>query len=175
MKTIFVILLGLAALSLRTGHAQENGKASKEAQKMALQQQTEQLVNARTFVFIGRTALPQGGRSVNLTTRSNFMRFHPDLIESDMPYFGRVYSGGGYGGSDAGLQFSGKPEDFTVIRKKNNYQINARVKGENDTYKISLSVSFGGSATLTVIPNNRSTISYNGEISAPEASGEQQP
>jgi hypothetical protein len=174
MKTIVFMLIGGIALSIQAGYAQENKKASKEAQKMELQLQTEQLVNARTFIFIGRTALPQGGRSVNLTTRSNFMKFQPNLIESDMPYYGRVYSGGVYGGSDGGLQFSGQPEDFTVIRKKNNYQINTRVKGDNDTYKISLSVSFGGSATLTVIPNNRSTISYNGEISAPEPSGEQQ-
>ena len=111
--------------------------------------------------------MPQGGRSVNLTTRSNFMKFHPDLIESDMPYYGRAYSGAGYGG-DSGLKFAGKPEKYTVVKEKKYYQINAEVKSDNDTYKISLSIGFEGSTTLMVISNNRSTISYHGDISAPE-------
>jgi hypothetical protein len=92
------------------------------------------------------------------------MKFSPDLIECDMPYYGRAYSGAGYGG-DAGLIFKGKPEKFTVVKDKKYYQINAEVKSNNDTYKISLSVGFEGSASLTVISNSRSTISYNGDIS----------
>jgi hypothetical protein len=88
-----------------------------------------------------------------------------------MPYFGRAYSGAGYGG-DAGLKFAGKPEKYTVVKEKKNYQINVEVKSDNDTYKLSLSIGFEGSATLTVISNNRSTISYNGDISAPEQPAE---
>jgi len=166
---LVMFLLGILNIS----YSQEKSKQElKEERKLESQQQTETMVNAKTFVFIGRTALPQGGRSVNLTTRSNFMKFQPDLIESDMPYYGRAYSGAGYGSGDEGLKFTGKPENFTITKNKKNYQINAEVKGERDAYKISLSVSLEGSATLSVISGNRSAISYNGTISIPEKTEE---
>jgi hypothetical protein len=166
IKTAFSLIL-LTCIPASLFPQEKTSKELKEERKLEQQKQTETLVNGKDFVFIGTTALPQGGRSVNLTTRSNFMKFHPDLIQSDMPYFGRAYSGAAYGG-DAGLKFEGKPEKYTVVRNKKNYQVNAEVKGENDTYKISLSVSFSGNASLTVVSNNRSTITYNGDIAAPE-------
>ena len=86
------------------------------------------------------------------------------MIESEMPFFGKAYSGIGYGG-DTGVKFKGKPEEFTVVKKAKNYQIDAVVKGTADNFRISLSVGFEGSATLSIISNNRSTISYQGEIS----------
>jgi hypothetical protein len=54
-----------------------------------------------------------------------------------------------------------------VAKDKKNYQVDATVRGENDNFRLILSISFEGSATLSIISNNRSTISYNGEISAP--------
>ncbi|MNJ00080.1 hypothetical protein D3C73_1593250 [compost metagenome] len=47
----------------------------------------------------------------------------------------------------------------------------AVVKGDNDTYTLLLSVFFEGSASLTINSSKRSTISYNGEISAPVKEG----
>jgi hypothetical protein len=161
------ILFLLFSLAIINSYSQESRKELKERQKIENQKKTEALVNTKEFVFTARTALPQGGRSVNLTTRSNFMKFHPDLIESEMPYYGRAYSGAGYGG-DSGLKFAGKPEKYTVVKEMKYYQIHAEVKSDNDTYKISLSVGFEGSTSLTVISNNRSTISYQGDITAPE-------
>lgn len=165
MKISFLVFL--FSFIMIKAFSQESKKEAKEQRKIENQKLTEDLVNSRDFVFTGKMAYPQDGRSVNLTTRSNFMRFLPDRIESDMPYFGRAYSGAGYGG-DAGLKFAGKPENYTVKKNKKNYQINIEVKADNDTYKLSLSVAFEGSATLTVISNNRSTITYNGDISAKE-------
>ncbi len=40
------------------------------------------------FVFIGKTAFPQGFRTMDLTTNSNYVEFHPDMIKSEMPFFG---------------------------------------------------------------------------------------
>jgi hypothetical protein len=143
--------------------------ALKEEKKIETQTQIEDMVNAREFVFVARIALPQGYRAVNLTTNPNSVKFHPDLIESDMPFYGTAYSGIGYGG-DSGMHFKGKPEDFTMVKGKKNFQVNVTVKGENDTFKLMLTISFEGSASLSIISNNRSTISYQGEISAPEKS-----
>ena len=106
-------------------------------------------------------------KTVDLTTRPNYVKFHPDLIESSMPYFGKAYTSVGYG-NDTGLKFEGKPEKFTVTKVKNNYQISAEVKAGGDYFNLSLTAGLEGDATLTVMSVNRSSISYNGSISAPE-------
>jgi len=148
--------------------AQEKSKKQLRAERaIEKQQQTEALINAKEFVFIGRTAIPTGFKTMNLTSNPNYVKFYPDRIESSMPFFGKAYSSIGYGG-DGGLKFEGKPEEYTFTKEAKNYQIKATVKGKNDIFKLSLSVSFEGSSTLTIISNSRSPISYNGEISAPE-------
>jgi hypothetical protein len=168
MKTKNLLLVILVSLMATIGFAQEKTKKQlKEERRIEKQKQTEAMVNAKEFVFVANTALPQGYKSVNLTTTSNFVKFHPEKIESDMPFYGKGYGGIGYGG-DSGLKFEGKPTEYAVTKGSKNYQVTALVKGENDTFKLSLSVGFEGSATLTISSNNRSAISYSGDISAPE-------
>jgi hypothetical protein len=162
------ILFLLAVLSFSTGFAQEKSKKQiKEERKIEKQNQVEAMVNAKVFVFTARTALPQGYKTVNLNTNMYNVSFSPEIINSYLPYYGRAYSGMSYG-NDTGLKFEGKPEEFSVTKGKKNFNVKAVVKGENDVFDLSLSISFEGSASLTVNSNNRSPISYNGEISAPE-------
>jgi hypothetical protein len=161
------LLVLFMAVFAASGFAQEKTKKQiKEEQKIEKQKQIEALLNSKTFVFNATRALPQGGKSINLTS-SYDVKFSPDLVESNLPYYGRAYSGVGYGG-DAGMKFEGKPEEFTVTKGKKNYSINGVVKGNNDTYRLSLTVSFEGSGSLSITSNNRSFISYNGDITAPE-------
>jgi hypothetical protein len=168
MKTKISLLLVLFALITANGFSQEKTKKQlKEEKKLEKQKQTDDLISSKEFVFIARYANPMGMRSVNLTSNPNFVKFHPDLIDSYMPYFGRAYNAVGYG-TDTGLKFKGKPEKFTVGKTKKNYEIDIEVKGESDSYKLYLQVGFEGSASLSITGNNRSSISYTGEISAPE-------
>jgi hypothetical protein len=168
MNTKAFYLVFLFALIVAPVISQEKTKKElKEERKIEKMNLVEALVNAREFVFIARTANPMGYKSVNLTTNPNFVKYHPDLIESEMPYFGTAYSAVGYGG-DTGLKFKGKPEEYTVVKIKNGFQIDATVKGESDNFRLSLMVGSEGNSSLSITSNNRSTISYNGEISAPE-------
>ncbi len=171
LKVLFVLVL--SALVFTPGLSQEKTKKElKEERKIEKQKQTEAMVNSKEFIFSARTAMPQGGRSIDLTTNPGSVKFHPDLIKSDMPYFGRVTGTAAYGGRDGGMKFEGKPEGYTVTAKKKGYQVSAEVKGENDTYRLSLSVSPEGSSSLSITSNNRSIITYTGEISAPEKPAE---
>lgn len=173
MKTKILILLTLVSLIVISGFAQEKSKKQiKEEKKIEKQKQVEAMITAKEFVFKGRTAMPSGYKSVNLATTTNYVKFHPERIESYMPYYGRAYSGVGYGG-DSGLKFEGKPEEYTFTKGKKNYQVSATVKGERDTYNLSLTVGFEGSASLIINSNNRSSISYSGEISLPEKQEEE--
>lgn len=161
------ILLLLIILVIPVGvHSQgRSGRVTEVEKEPGKEKQTELLVNSRDFVFRARRAIPSSGSSVDLTTNQNFVRFKPDFIESYMPFFGRAYSGVGYG--DTGLHFKGKPEEFTIERRRKNFEISATVRGETDNFKLFLTVSPGGNATLSIISNNRQSISYRGEIRAP--------
>jgi hypothetical protein len=159
------VLIIFITLFVSEGYSQEKSKkALKEERRIEKRKQIDSLVSSKDFVFMALTALPLGYRSVNLASNPNYVKFHPDLIDSDMPFFGRAYGAAGYGG-DAGLKFKGKPDEFTVTKKKKDYQVNAIVNDENEVYRLSLSISFEGSATLSIRSNNRNSISYNGEIS----------
>lgn len=171
MNTKNLITVLFLLLVTTTIFSQEKTKKQlKEEKKIEKQKQTAILVDSKDFVFVADKALPQGYKTIDLTTNPNYVKFQPDFIKSEMPFFGRAYSGGGYGG-DGGLDFEGKPEEYAINKGKNAYQLKAVVKGRNDTYTLSLSVFFEGSASLTISSNKRSTISYNGEISAPAKEG----
>ena len=56
------------------------------------------------------------------------------------------------------------PFNNEIEKTKKGYMITARAKGENDTFNLSLSVGSEGGASLSVTSNNRSSISYSGEL-----------
>lgn len=167
MKSKFLVLVVLFFVLASFSYAQEKSKKQiKEEKKIALQKEVEQLVNSKDFIFLATTAFPSGMRSVNLSVNSNFVKYKPNHIESFMPYYGRVYSAAPYS-SDNGLKFNGEPTEFKVETGKKNHSVTAIVKGESDNFTLNLTVSFDGSASLSIISNNRSAISYNGQIYPP--------
>jgi hypothetical protein len=170
MKATFSLLVFILAMVTTTGFSQEKTRREQKAERsLEKQTQIEAMVNAREFVFVPRTALPTGMKQIYLSINQFYIKFHPDNIDSYMPFYGRAYSGVGYG-SDTGMTFKGTPEKFTIEKKGKTFHINLVVKGENDIYSLFLSVGFEGGASLSISTNNRSSISYQGEVSAPEKS-----
>jgi hypothetical protein len=168
-KKVILFLAVLLCIHGAVISQETSGKKSREEKKLEQQKQTETLVNSRKFVFVGTMAYPQGGRPVNLTTRQNFVKFSPDLIDSDMPFFGTAYTGAGYGGSsDGGLSFKGAPDEFTVEKTRKGYDIQVKVKTTNESFTLSLTVGTPGNASLTISSIGRSPMSYSGAISVPE-------
>ncbi|MBC7846109.1 MAG: DUF4251 domain-containing protein [Flavobacterium sp.] len=172
MKTKFnyslvsFIMLTFISFSFTNAIAQEKSKKQlKEEAKLEKQKQIATLVASKEFVFYPQSVSPQGARTINITDVSYTMELHPDLIKSYLPFFGRAYSGVGYGG-DNGMKFEGKPTVYTVEKTKKSYLIKVEVRGERDSYNIMLSVYFEGNAYLSINSNNRSSISYNGNIKA---------
>jgi hypothetical protein len=170
MKTQISIVAFMLALSVNGFSQKDNAKAYNDEQKAYKQKQQEEkvmkldsLVSSREFVFVARTASPSGGRSVNLFSNPNFIRFQPEMIESEMPFFGKAYSGG-YG-TEPGMKFKGKPTIFTVKKGKKNWDVTAEVSNPVDRYKIYLTVTSSGTASLSISCNQKSSISYSGDIS----------
>lgn len=164
MKTVIMTVVLFLSISMTTLFPQEKSRRElKEEKKLEKQEQIMAMLNAREFIFIATLAIPSGMRPVNLPVNQNHVKFQPELIESYMPFFGYATGSVGYG-SDTGLKFEGKPESFTVQKNKNSFQVDAVVNGESDKFTLSLSVGLEGNASLTIISNKRSAVSYRGEI-----------
>lgn len=162
MKT--VVITFFLSFSVLIGFAQEKTKKQiKEEQNAIKQKATEALVDSKEYEFQADMAYPQGTRNIDMTTNSNFLRFQKDTIHSEMPFFGRAYSGVGYGGG-GGLDFKGAIRDYSVKKGKKNYTIKANVSDNTDSYTITLTVYFSGNADLSINSSNRSPISYRGRI-----------
>lgn len=165
MKKLHLILFFLLCFQL-TSIAQNSKKEAKELKKEEQYQNLLKLVDSKQYAFQGRKANPQKGPQVDLTTRSNFLRIDKEKAAADMPFFGRAYSGG-YSSSDGGIKFDGHMESYDVSKndKKRRVIIKFKVKGVDDTFTCTLTVSGINSASLSVISNKRQSISYTGAIS----------
>jgi len=165
MKTFRILVYILFLCSVLVGFSQEKTKKQlRKEQKIEKQSTIQRIVEAKEFQFVARNSNSQYFPIMDLSNNPNFIKFKPDFIQSDLPFFGRGFSGLAYGGTDAGLHFEGKPKLFTVEKNSKEYQVKVLFKSQNDYFDIRLSVTFSGMATLSINSNNRGPISYFGEI-----------
>ncbi|MBK5213831.1 MAG: DUF4251 domain-containing protein [Flavobacteriaceae bacterium] len=162
MKKHIFLFAAFFCFILGSVKAQENAIKANTNQETNDTNNIENLLNSKTFEFVANTAYPTSGIPKNLVGSNYSVTFSPEKIVSNLPFYGRAYSGMALG-RDKGMRFQGKPENFTIEKNKE-YQGSATVNAENDTYEISLSVSSSGYATITISSNDRGTISYQGEI-----------
>lgn len=164
MNRILILSLLLIALVF-SAKAQNSKKEAKEKLKQDQYQQVIDLIDSENYEFIGRKAYPQKGPQIDLTTNPNFMRIENKNASADMPYFGRAFNVG-YSGSDGGIKFDGPMESYDIQRndKKRRLTIKYKVKGADDNYTCTLTISGLQSASLSVSSNKRQVISYNGFV-----------
>lgn len=171
MKTKILLLLAFFILSLTPGHSQlnkEKRKKFRQERKIEIQKQVDHMMATKNFVFVARTAFPSGGSAVDLTTNSNSIKFNPDKIYCYMPFFGEAYNVDYRG--DPGFKFDTKPESFEIrkLKKDKGFDVEAAVALPRDHIKLSLQVSPEGSSTLSILSDQRKSISYFGYITEPD-------
>ena len=159
------LTLSIISIFALSSIAQNSRKAEKNKQRDEQYNLALQLIDAGKYEFNGRRAITQKGRSIDLTTRSNFLRINDNKAMADMPYFGRAFSGG-YSTTDGGVNFDGSMEEVDIQKnqKKRRIQVRFKVRGSDDTYTCSLAVNGPETATLSVSSNKRQTITYNGTL-----------
>lgn len=161
---VYALLVFFMIATVDNVAAQEKSKKQlKGEMKLEEQKQMALLVESKEFLFVATRALPQSGNALNLTSYY-FAEFRPELIKCDLPFFGRAFSGTGYGGSDGGISFEAKPSDYSIEKKDKYYYIKVGVRGDRDVYTLMLNIFFNGSASLSVTSNNRGPISFDGSI-----------
>jgi hypothetical protein len=166
MKSLIGLLVLSVFMVLPSENMEAQKKKSKKEKRLEQFAETQKLIDSKAFIFVPDRAFPQGGRSIDLTTNYGFIKVMGTDTEGDMPFFGRGFNVA-YGG-DGGIKFDKTEllnETIEVNEKKMRITYNFEAKGKNDTFRISMDISYSGNASVTVISNNRSSISYNGEIS----------
>jgi hypothetical protein len=164
MKTIYILTVTLLIASVSTGFARQiSKKEQREAEDEIRQQQIEQVLNSDNFIFKAGYAIPMGGRPVNMSSDPGYARFSKEMMDGNLPYFGRVTAAIGLSGELA-VKFKDKPQTFKIEKRKKSYDVEATVRGKNDFYNVSLIIPLDGSSTLTITGNSRGTISYRGQI-----------
>ena len=175
MRAIFSIIIVSALMIVSTTDSFAEKKKSKKEKRMEQFAETQKLVDAKQFIFVPDRAFPQGGRSIDLTTNYGFIKVMGTETEGDMPFFGRGFSIP-YGG-DGGIKFdktSIENEKIEVNEKKMRLRYSFEAKSKDDTYRINMDISYGGNTSVSVTSNNRSHISYNGQISEIEEKEEKE-
>lgn len=140
--------------------AQRNDQPSEAFAEM------KELVSSGNFVFEADRMLPQSGGSKYLTTTYT-LSVKDTTAKAHLPYYGVAYSNVDYGG-DISVSFDGPVQNYSQEEQegKERILIKFKIRGDNAQYQCSLSVSKSGSATLHVIPDNRQSISYWGDVKA---------
>lgn len=126
---------------------------------------TADLIQSKHYVFKVQTVLPTGG-SIRHVTSDYDLTISGDTVISYLPYFGRAYVG--IDPNEGGINFTSTSFGYNVEnRKKGGWDITITPKDTKDVRTMTLSISESGYGSLQVISNNRSSISYNGYVTAP--------
>lgn len=168
MKTRYSVLVLMLFFVFSSSYSQEPAKKSKSEKKLEKQKQTEELMNSKTFEFIGSNAFTEKGKTISMTSGPNTVSFSPEMIKSDLPFFGEAKTASAAYGGQGGYKFEGKPDEFTLENTKKGWKLKAVVKTGNETYTLNLTASPEGSANLNIYSISRSSMRYNGEIKKPE-------
>ena len=163
MKRILIITCLI--LLFYPGFPQEMKKSRKDIRAERESKRIEKintLLDSRNYVFNATHALPMGGTSIYLTS-SYDLTIIGDSVEAFLPFFGVAYQAE-YGGRDGGIKFSEPIREYTVEPTKAGKMIKIEVKAPKDIYRMTLSASRLGYATLQVTCNNRQPIQFYGTI-----------
>lgn len=164
IKFSFVIML-FACGTVIAGQKSDSKKADRKLKKVEAFEEMVELVKNKPIEFVAERAYPSGYRNVDLFSNPNHLRIDNDNADIAMPYFGRAYQV--TPGERGGFYTESEIEDMKleVNEKKRKVKMDFVLRNKNDLYTCSLEVFGSGSATLSIISNNRNSISYNGSVS----------
>lgn len=161
----FAVFCGMLLLLVVGVSAQEKDRGSSQEFQRE-EEMLKNLMESGKFEFLAETVFPMGQPPKNIVGEDYSISFSSEKITSVLPFYGSAHRGMILG-KDKGMRFHGQPENFHIERRNEGYEISATVKTRDDVFRISLTAKSLGNASLSISSNNRSTISYQGEIVAP--------
>lgn len=165
VKNIKVILVVAFVFVFAKAWCQDTYTSTDERTKNILAfEQLKQMVEDKSVEFVAQRAFPMGYKSIDLFSNPNHLRILGDSAFVYMPYFGRAYSV--TPGERGGFHFEGfmQNKELKMDEKKRRITIAFSMKEGTDQYQFYLEIAAKENATLHINSNNRSPISYNGDV-----------
>jgi len=164
LTALLVFLFCISTLST----AQKNNKGnkkSKQEEKNAKFLAVKKLVESRSFVFDAERAFPSGGQPIELVSNPGQLVIHKDMAYAGLPYIGQSHTSM-YGNQGVGMEFKGQMKDVKIRlnEKKRKIYFSFRLT-QDDTYNVSMEISYNGGCSVTIISQKKTSISYSGVIS----------
>src|SRR5690554_698262 len=118
MRKLMYFTLSMFMLVGTTSMAQEETKKEKRSEhKAELKKDVSALVDSRVYAFVARTVLPLSMPPINLNPDSDGVLFGPEMVNSNLPFFGRAYGGANLD-NDKGMTFSGPRSEERRVGKE---------------------------------------------------------
>lgn len=146
------------------------------SQKQVLSPNIKQQIDEQRYTFVAKSVFPTEDARYNirnmfpnaaqnlyqLTSRYD-IKVTPDSVIVYLPFFGRSYTAP-MNPSEGGIKFTSTNFRYNSTIRKGNYEISIYPQDNRDVNNLSLSISNNGYGTLRVISNQKSPISFYGEI-----------
>ncbi len=181
MKRTRSIILIVCAMPLILSACALIESRSEEKRKEREQKLVEGYENMKKIVFSGNYIFeathmyPGGGHPAkNLSGGAYYLEVDVYDVTSVLPFYGTQYISGIPG--ESGIRIDGQMENLMIEESDSRKRVLVKfsVKDDSDDYLISLSISPNGDANLTISSAKRSSISYNGNITQPDISEEEE-
>ena len=144
----------------------------------------ESMISQKSFEIIAESATPQNTVAINAVANSgllapgntlgfinlagntNYLRAHGDSISAYLPFFGERRMGGAYGSQRGGIEFDGKPSDYTFKKgKKNAHEIRFTINDKEnkaEQYRVLIYLFPNLRTTININSTHRTTMMYRG-------------
>jgi len=165
LKVRKIVILGLMLIISANTFSQ--GISKKEIRKKSDSTEfinIQRLIGSKNFEFSANQVLPQSSASLTLTTNEYWVKIKQDSIFCELPFFGRVYNINPF--NTGGFYFSNIVTDYQVKvnQRKQKIEIVISSKNQNDYLKFFFTIIGNKNASLSVMSDNRASISYLGEM-----------
>ena len=161
MKRISLVILTVLMMSpILLAQEKQSRREMKKAKKEKMAQQVQALVESKDYTFLARSATTMRGKTIQLTGGYN-LTVKNDSATAYLPFFGVAYAAG-YGTNDSGIEFDNEMSNYRYEMRKKSHDIFFEARSSNDNYRVHLSVSPSGYASLNVDSNNRQGMRFNG-------------
>lgn len=156
-KQVIIMLATLTLASCATAD-----KAARDERRREKAEKVAEAIESGRYRVSVRTAYPARGAAVQVTGDYG-LEIGGDSVTVYLPYFGRGFTLP-YGGGK-GLNFKAVTTGYGVKRmRRDRTRVEFSTSNDEDTYRFTVDIFDNGQASVDVLPQQRSRISYAGEL-----------
>lgn len=160
MKNTFYIIAALLLLATSCTSTKE-ASSTRQEREMAKSLMVEQAVKSGMYVIKVERLYGRGGFSVDMRPSHNYIVINHDMARINLGYMGRSYDIR----QIAGINLTGRIIEKEVTSKdKGRFDINMKVKENNDVFTLNIFVGRDGYCDVGVIHPRIDHVNYRGQI-----------